>query len=503
MRTGMVIGERYEVGGLIGRGGFGEVWDAVDRNLRRDVAIKFLTIVTDDPDAVDRYAREARTLATLQHPAVVGVQDAGSLDHEGVALPYLVMERLTGDTWETAEAATPVTRTGAQVADALDHVHGANVVHRDVKPANIMICTGGRVVLMDFGIARDDSSTRRATTTGAVFGTPAYMAPEQLARQPATPASDVYALGLVLVEKLTGQRTPARQLGAEARARIPWKLRKLLERMTSHEGEQRPTAAECAAGLRAAGSVRGARSSANGAGRANRAGPTSLGRTARQVGDLVRRIREMRREAATTVLPPEEEEEGAGEGVRPDRGPSLYDRAARRLREGLREGLRRVRGGRSVVELCAGVVIFLTRVVRDLLILAAAGAGAWFGSFGVATAVTYYFEHPSHDSDGTSNVWPFTVLTLLGYAFGFAMLWSWWAHLTTAARYGRSVFAKVLVRPLIVSLAPVPFLLALPEAPAWTVPATPALVWGGWLLHAVLRRLQKIDERARRRGGRG
>ncbi|GAA2059673.1 hypothetical protein GCM10009801_00560 [Streptomyces albiaxialis] len=301
MRAGMVVGERYEVGGLIGRGGFGEVWEAVDRNLRRDVAIKFLTIVTEDPDAADRYAREARTLATLQHPAVVGVQDAGSLDHEGVALPYLVMERLTGTTWE-ADGAAPVALTGALIAEALDHVHGARIVHRDVKPANIMICPDGRVVLMDFGIARDDSHTRRATTTGAVFGTPAYMAPEQLARRPATPASDVYALGLVLVEKLTGQCTPARQLGAEARARVPRRLRRLLDAMTSHEADRRPTAAECAAGLRAAanGSPFGPRPGRNG----NGAGPTSPGTTARQMADMARRFREMRREAPTTVQPP-------------------------------------------------------------------------------------------------------------------------------------------------------------------------------------------------------
>ncbi|WP_344522656.1 hypothetical protein [Streptomyces albiaxialis] len=146
--------------------------------------------------------------------------------------------------------------------------------------------------------------------------------------------------------------------------------------------------------------------------------------------------------------------------------------------------------------------MFLTRVVRDLLILGAAGAVTWFGSLGVATAVEHYFAHPSYDSDGTSTVWPYTVLTLLGYALGFALLWSWWTHLTTTPRYGRSVFAKPLVRPLVVSLAPVPFLLAGP-VPAWTVPAVPAAVWGGWLLHAVLRKLQRIDERARQRDGRG
>lgn len=247
----MVVGGRYQVQHVLGRGGLGEVWGALDHNLHRSVAIKFVTGVVQYPEAAKRFAREARTLASLNHGGIVTVHDASTIDHDGQPLPYLVMERLNGATWETAQVDS-VIETGARLADALAHVHGANIVHRDVKPANIMICEDGRTVLMDFGIARDDNSlTRAATTTGRAFGTPAYMAPEQFQGSAATPASDVYALGLVLVEKLTGQCSPAAQLTDSARATIPGRLVQLLTRMTSHLPEDRPPAAECAQQLRA------------------------------------------------------------------------------------------------------------------------------------------------------------------------------------------------------------------------------------------------------------
>ncbi|NDZ80670.1 serine/threonine protein kinase [Streptomyces sp. SID10853] len=247
----MTVGGRYQVQRVLGRGGFGEVWEALDHNLNRRVAIKFITGVAQYPEAARRFAREARILASLNHGSIVTVHDAGTIDHGGLPLPYLVMEMLHGGTWETAWPDSAV-ETGARLADALAHVHAANVVHRDVKPANIMICTDGRTVLMDFGIARDDNSlTRTVTTTGKAFGTPAYMAPEQFGGAGATPASDVYALGLVLVEKLTGQRGPAAQLTGAARAAVPGHLVPLLTRMTSHLPQDRPSAAECARQLRA------------------------------------------------------------------------------------------------------------------------------------------------------------------------------------------------------------------------------------------------------------
>ncbi|RMI38967.1 serine/threonine-protein kinase [Streptomyces triticirhizae] len=262
MREGMAVGDRYRVERLLGRGGLGEVWEAEDRTLGRRVAVKFVTGGREYPEAARRFAREARTLAALRHGGIVTVHDAGTADGETEGeepLPYLVMELLDGATWEFA-AVESVEETGARVAEVLAHVHAARIVHRDVKPANIMICADGRTVLMDFGIARDDDSlTRTATATGRYFGTPAYMAPEQLQGRAATAASDVYALGIVLVEKLTGHRLPVGQLMPQVRSALPEPLRSLLERMTSAHPEQRPTAAECAAQLRALAAPKGTR----------------------------------------------------------------------------------------------------------------------------------------------------------------------------------------------------------------------------------------------------
>ncbi|MYS79199.1 serine/threonine-protein kinase [Embleya scabrispora] len=250
MYGGTIIGGRYRVEHVLGRGGLGEVWEALDLTLDRRVAVKFVTGVMQYPEAATRFAREARTLASLHHAGIVTVHDAGTIDHDGGPLPYLVLEKLHGSTWETAQVDS-VVETGARLADALAHVHEARILHRDIKPANIMICPDGRVVLMDFGIARDDASlTRTVTAPGRAFGTPAYMAPEQLQGHPATPSSDVYSLGLVLVEKLTGHRLPAEQLTAQVQAVVPGHLLPLLTRMTSPRPDQRPTAAECAELLR-------------------------------------------------------------------------------------------------------------------------------------------------------------------------------------------------------------------------------------------------------------
>ncbi len=247
----MAVGNRYRVERLLGRGGLGEVWEATDRTLGRRVAIKFVTGAMQYPEAAQRFAREARTLASFRHGSVVTVHDAGTADHDGQSLPYLVMELLDGATWEFSHVDS-IMETGARLADVLAHVHAAKVVHRDIKPANIMICADGRTVLMDFGIARDDASlTRTATTTGKYFGTPGYMAPEQLQGRAATPASDVYALGIVLIEKLTGHRLPVTQLMPRVQSSIREPVLSLLTRMTAARPEQRPSAAECASLLRA------------------------------------------------------------------------------------------------------------------------------------------------------------------------------------------------------------------------------------------------------------
>ncbi|MFE0102926.1 serine/threonine-protein kinase [Streptomyces sp. NPDC059009] len=158
------------------------------------------------------------------------------------------MELLIGSTWQTAPVDS-VVQTGTHLAEALAHLHEKGIVHRDIKPANIMICADRSVVLMDLGLARD-FFTATTITAGNFPGTPAYMAPEQLAGHPATPASDVYGLGLVLIEKLTGKRGPAAQLSAPDRSTVAPHLLGLLDRMTALEPGDRPTAAECHALLR-------------------------------------------------------------------------------------------------------------------------------------------------------------------------------------------------------------------------------------------------------------
>lgn len=206
--TGKSIG-RYQVTALLGRGGMAEVYHAHDPRLGRDVAIKLILPSLAAEDGFERrFETEARALAALAHPHIVTVHDFGSSD----AGSYLVMEFVSGGTLKDKlkalgrplqldEAARIVQAIGA----ALDHAHAKGVIHRDVKPANIMFGADGTPVLTDFGIARVLDTTQ-ITTASALTGTPAYMAPEQANGQPVK-QSDLYALAIVLFEMLTG-RTP-------------------------------------------------------------------------------------------------------------------------------------------------------------------------------------------------------------------------------------------------------------------------------------------------------
>ena len=200
-----VVGGRYELQALLGRGGSAEVWRARDTSLDREVALKLVTAPHDDSTA--RAADEARTLARLNHPGLVPVYDAGT-DDEG--RPWVVMELVEGETLGDTLRRGPLDshRTaviGRSVAEALEYVHGKGLVHRDVKPANVLVGTDGRSRLTDFGIARLIDSAK-VTATGMMVGTASYLAPEQVAGEPVGPPADVYALGLVLLECLTGQR---------------------------------------------------------------------------------------------------------------------------------------------------------------------------------------------------------------------------------------------------------------------------------------------------------
>jgi len=189
----------------LGSGAFGTVYRAHDPQLNREVALKVPQAGTlDGPEAVERFLREARAAANLRHPHIVPVFDAGrDGEHHYIASAFIEGQTLARalEGGIDCRAAAAVVR---DLAEALAHAHGLGVVHRDVKPANIMVDGQGQAHLMDFGLAHRQDEAVRLTQEGAVMGTPAYMAPEQAQGSP-VPASDQYSLGVVLYELLTGQ----------------------------------------------------------------------------------------------------------------------------------------------------------------------------------------------------------------------------------------------------------------------------------------------------------
>jgi len=197
---------RYQLVAVVGRGGMGEVWSARDLRLGRDVAVKLLSPQMAAPEGVrERFEAEARSAARLNHPNVVSVYDTG--EHDGV--PYLVMELLPGRTLADELSAGPFTperarAVGAQILAAVGASHQAGILHRDIKPGNVLVAADGTVKVGDFGIAKSVDGLH-LTTLGMVLGTVGYLAPERLEGQPATPQSDLYAVGVVLYEALTGR----------------------------------------------------------------------------------------------------------------------------------------------------------------------------------------------------------------------------------------------------------------------------------------------------------
>jgi len=203
-----MLGDRYRLQRELATGGMGTVWEAADVVLGRRVAVKILSRpLASDERFVERFRREARAAAGLSHPNVAHIFDYG----EDGDTRFIVMELLSGETLadrllrqgrlDPSEAAA----IAAQVADALDEAHRAGIVHRDVKPANIMLTPDGGVKVMDFGIAAAGRSSS-LTATGAMIGTATYMSPEHATGGRVTPASDVYSLAVVLYEMLTGAR---------------------------------------------------------------------------------------------------------------------------------------------------------------------------------------------------------------------------------------------------------------------------------------------------------
>jgi tRNA A-37 threonylcarbamoyl transferase component Bud32 len=214
LATDLILGGRYRLVRRIASGGMASVWEAEDSVLHRRVAVKVLSeALAADERFLERFRREARAAAGLSHPNVAGVFDYGEDTPGGSGRPpahsFIVMELIEGETLAErlhSEGALPVddaVRIAGQVAAALQVAHHAGIVHRDVKPGNIMLTATGGVKVMDFGIAAA-SWAASITTTGATMGTASYVSPEQAAGLRATPPSDIYSLGVVLYEMLTG-----------------------------------------------------------------------------------------------------------------------------------------------------------------------------------------------------------------------------------------------------------------------------------------------------------
>lgn len=214
----MLLGNRYEIGRLLGRGGMAEVYLAVDKRLNRTVAVKVLrSDLAQDEHFQERFRREAQAAASLNHPSIVGVHDTGE-DHrtentgEEVTIPYIVMEYVEGETLRgSISEEHPIGEQRAAsimsgVLGALEYSHRAGIVHRDIKPGNVMITSHGEVKVMDFGIARAIAeATSAMTQTQAVMGTAQYLSPEQARGQQVDARSDVYSAAVVLYELLTGR----------------------------------------------------------------------------------------------------------------------------------------------------------------------------------------------------------------------------------------------------------------------------------------------------------
>jgi eukaryotic-like serine/threonine-protein kinase len=258
---GVTLGGRYRLDERIGSGGMGDVWRGTDDVLGRTVAVKImLPALLDEPGFAERFRGEARTMATINHPGVVDIYDYGS---DG-QVAFLVMEYVEGDPLSrtlSRVSRLTVARTMAlvaQAADALQAAHDKGIVHRDVKPGNLLVRPNGTLVLTDFGIARS-ALVGQLTAAGAVLGTAAYISPEQATGGVVTAASDVYALGVVAYQCLAGRRPydgnsaleiamrhvrePARPLPAD----IPPPVRSIVERAMAKDPAARwPSAASLA-----------------------------------------------------------------------------------------------------------------------------------------------------------------------------------------------------------------------------------------------------------------
>lgn len=265
---GDVLGDRYRLDEFIASGGMGQVFRATDKTLNRTVAVKVLLPgLTSDAEFGSRFRAEARIMASIGHPGVVGVYDYGE-SPEGTM--FLVMAFVEGRPLGERiirEGALPVADTMAIVAQAADALHAAHsngIIHRDVKPNNLLVSDNGAVTLVDFGVARSSNVTS-VTKVNAVIGTALYMSPEQASGKPISPSTDIYALGAVAYHCLTGAppftgnsplEIAIKHLQDEPPplpAELPGSVRALVERAMAKDPQDRfPTAAALAAAARAA-----------------------------------------------------------------------------------------------------------------------------------------------------------------------------------------------------------------------------------------------------------
>jgi serine/threonine-protein kinase len=293
---GVLLAGRYRLDEPLASGGAGQVWRAVDLVLERPVAVKLLRPeAAAEPEAHARFRAEARNASRLSHPGVAQVYDYG--DSSWAEVPFLVMELVDGPSLAAVLAAGPLDPGQtmdliAQVGAGLHAAHAAGLVHRDIKPANLLITADGQVKITDFGIAHVVPGVP-LTASGILVGTPAYLAPERAAGGPATPASDLYSLGVVGYECLTGAppfRGPALEV-AEAHLRCPFpglpltvpaEIGAFVAALTAKNPGSRPASArevaERAGQLRGAGKITssGAISPVTAPGRSGAAPPLTL-----------------------------------------------------------------------------------------------------------------------------------------------------------------------------------------------------------------------------------
>jgi serine/threonine-protein kinase len=254
-----MLNDRYELGDVIGSGGMGTVHRAVDTRLGRVVAIKILRggPLADEETALARMRSEARLAASIHHPGVAQVYDFAEDTSSTEGLSFIVMQLVEGESLAAVlreRGPLPVEQVRSiveQVAESLRVAHEAGIVHRDLKPANIMLTPQGRTVLVDFGIAHSAVS-EPLTATGSLLGTADYLSPEQASGRPATPRSDLYALGVVAYECLTGESPFRRETSIgtalahlnddlpEPGDDVPADVRELIASLTQKDPARRP-----------------------------------------------------------------------------------------------------------------------------------------------------------------------------------------------------------------------------------------------------------------------